>query len=71
MDTPLCFELSWIKFHQYHVSFLIIRGKTLAVNELLHLLDFLIQVGLGSIKLFLPSLGKMVGSQNLYFKNSR
>ena len=43
----------------------------LAVGELFHLLGCLVEVGLGSFKLILPSLDKMAGTQTLSFKSIR
>ena len=42
----------------------------LTVGELLYLLGFVVKVALSSVKLFLPSLGKMVGTQIVFLKSS-
>lgn len=44
---------------------------TLAFGKLLHLLGCFVQVRLGSVKLLLASLGKMIGTQTLSLKSNR
>ena len=63
--------MSWVEFHQDHVAFFIVHRTTLVVCRLLHPFGCFVQVGFGSVKLLIPSLVKMVGTQTLSLKSSQ
>lgn len=69
-DAPWCLELYWVEFYQDHVALFRVRGKMLAVSKLFYLLGCLVEVGVRSVQLFLPSLCNMEVTQALSFKSS-